>query len=65
MLLVFEYLLPQLVSLVHQGLVLSLHPLVVSLTALASQELFDLVRKMLVKILGDFELLLYDFELIL
>ena len=65
MLLVFEYFFPQLVSLVHQGLMLSLHSLIVSLTALPSQKLFDLVCKMLVKILGYFEFLLYDFELVL
>lgn len=65
MLLVFEYLFSQLISLIYQGLVFSLHSLIVTLTTLASQELLDLVRKVLVEVFGDFELLLYDFKLIL
>ena len=65
MFLVFEYLFPQLVSFVYQSLMLSLHSLVVTFTALASQKLLYLVRKVLVKILGDFKFFLYDFKLVL
>ena len=60
MLLVLEYFFPQLVPLIKQDLVLPLQFIVVSLAALPTQVVLDLVCEVLVQILGHLQLLLHD-----
>jgi len=64
-LLVFEHLLTQLVTLLLDCFVLLLQFLVIAITQLTTQILLNLICKMLVQIFSHLQLLLYYLQLIL